>query len=272
MHGEAARRMGERLAFIKRQPARVLEWRSWLGASDAVLRERCPRAERIVVEEIARESAPWWSPRRWAGGPAAMAPAAVPAGSADLLWANMALHFEADVEGLLRRWRPLIATDGFLMFSTLGPGSLDALRELYRDAGWGPALAPLVDMHDLGDMLVHAAFAEPVMDQEQLVLTWPDAGAALAELRGLGGNAAPDRFSGLRTPRWRERLRAALNERRGADGRVRLTLELVYGHAFCPATRPRVAPQTHIPVEQLRSLARAGRAEPPTAKDPGGVG
>jgi hypothetical protein len=34
-------------------------------------------------------------------------------------------------------------------------------------------MAPLVDMHDLGDMLVQAGFADPVMDQETLTLTWP---------------------------------------------------------------------------------------------------
>jgi malonyl-CoA O-methyltransferase len=29
-------------------------------------------------------------------------------------------------------------------------------------------MAALVDMHDLGDMLVEAGFADPVMDQETL--------------------------------------------------------------------------------------------------------
>ena len=58
-------------------------------------------------------------------------------------------------------------------------------------------------MHDLGDMLVQAGFADPVMDQEMLTLTWPDAEALLAELRALGGNADPARCAGLRTPRWR---------------------------------------------------------------------
>ena len=46
-------------------------------------------------------------------------------------------------------------------------------------------------MHDWGDMLVHAGFAEPVMDMERIVLTWATPEAALAELRTLGRNLHP---------------------------------------------------------------------------------
>ena len=61
-------------------------------------------------------------------------------------------------------------------------------------------------MHDWGDMLVHAGFAEPVMDMERIVLTWADAEAALAELRTLGRNLHPARFRALRGRAWRRAL------------------------------------------------------------------
>ena len=97
------------------------------------------------------------------------------------------------------------------------------------------------------------------MDQETLTLTWPDADALLGELRGLGGNADPARMPGLRTPRWRERLRAALQQLQGPDGRLRLDFELVYGHAFRAAPKPRVAAQTTVALEDLRAMARSPR-------------
>jgi malonyl-CoA O-methyltransferase len=108
-------------------------------------------------------------------------------------------------------------------------------------------------------MLVHAGFADPVMDQEQITLTWASADALLAELRTLGGNVASARFGGLRTPRWRKRLVDALTLGAGADGRPRLTFELVYGHAFRPPPRPRVAGETNVPLEDMRAMMRAGR-------------
>jgi malonyl-CoA O-methyltransferase len=113
-------------------------------------------------------------------------------------------------------------------------------------------------MHDLGDMLVHAGFADPVMDQETLTLTWPSAEAALRECRSWGGNAAPGRFAGCRTPRWRERLVQTLAARSGT-GPVGLSFEVVYGHAFKAAPRLALAPETAIPLESMRSLVRAGR-------------
>lgn len=255
--------MGQRLAIVKRQPMQIIDWWSHLGASSAVLGSSYPRAvvRRVDPAGWAAQATPaaWWSPRRWRRAGQVLAREQVAGASAELLWANMCLHFETDIEALLRRWREAIALDGFLMFSTLGPGSFGTLRSLYREQGWGVPFAPLVDMHDLGDMLVHAGFAEPVMDQESLTLTWTGAAAMLAELRSLGGNAAIDRHQGLRTPRWRERLCNAVDKQRDAQGRVALDFEIVYGHAFCAAPREPMTSSTSIPMERMRAMVRAGR-------------
>jgi malonyl-CoA O-methyltransferase len=162
----------------------------------------------------------------------------------------------------MSQWHRALAVDGFLMFSTLGPGTLESLQALYRRQGWPRPFAAFVDMHDLGDMLVHAGFADPVMDQEQITLTWPTAEALLGELRGLGGNVDPLRHPGLRTPRWRARLQGALAETADASGRIGLTFELVYGHAFKPAPRPRLAGQTSVPLDDMRAMIRSGRRQP----------
>jgi malonyl-CoA O-methyltransferase len=268
LHAEAARRMAERLPMIRRTPDAVLQWPGFLGASDALLREAYPKAQQLVVEpsevlgvRAASAPAPWWSPRRWAGT-AAAAPLdeeAVAAGGAQLLWSNMALHGRADPTALFARWHRALAVDGFLMFSTLGPGTLAELRALYRERGWGSPMADFVDMHDLGDMLVAAGFADPVMDQEIVRLNWADAAATLAELRGLGANADPRRVPGLRTPRWQRRLAEALQALAGADGRPSLSFELVYGHAFKAAPRPRVAERTEVGLDEMRQMVRSRR-------------
>lgn len=258
--------MASRLALIKQPPARVLDWWAPMAGSGEALRAALPDARVAAVfpagmspaPESARDWRTWWARLRRAS--VAMSEAELAPSSADLLWSNMGLHFSADPPRLLERWRELIAPDGFLMFSTLGPGTLEELAALYRSAGWGPPMAPFVDMHDLGDMLVRAGFGDPVMDQEQVTLTWPDAAALLGELRSWGGNAAPDRHPGLRTPRWRNRLLQALAQRFGAQGRLALRVELVYGHAFCPPPKPRVQGETRIAAADLQAMARRGRA------------
>jgi malonyl-CoA O-methyltransferase len=89
-----------------------------------------------------------------------------------------------------------------------------------------------IDMHDIGDMLVHAGFADPVMDMEQITLTYADPDALVRELKHLGAtNATRGRPRGLMgRGRW-QRMLAALDARR-RDGRVPATFEVVYGHAW----------------------------------------
>lgn len=272
LHGEVARRMAERLPLIKLTPQRVVDWGAPLGGSREPLQRAYPRAAVFEVVDgpvaaapVASASSPWWQ-RLWRRSAGLQPAEALAPASCELLWSNMALHLEADIEGLMRRWRRVVAVDGFLMFSTLGPGTLQELRDLYREQGWPAPMAPLVDMHDLGDMLVHAGFADPVMDQETVTLTWPTAEALLGELRTLGGNADPRRFAGLRTPRWRRRLLDALGVLRDPGGRLALRFEIVYGHAFCPAPRPALAERTTVSVDDMRAMVRSGRKPVPPSR------
>ena len=92
------------------------------------------------------------------------------------------------------------------MFSCLGPDTLRELRSLYRSLGWPPPGHDFTDMHDWGDMLVHAGFAEPVMDMERITLTWETPQQVLDELRELGSNLHPDRFAALRGKEWKRQL------------------------------------------------------------------
>jgi len=269
LHIEVARRMAERLQLIRRQPATIVDCWGHLGAGAALLAQAYPRARRVVVEptdalaERSRRALPRRAWTDWGRAPRAEVRRDDPAPeSADLLWANMMLHRVVDPAGLIAGWLRALRVDGFAMFSCLGPGSLAGLREVYRRHGWGTPAQDFLDMHDLGDMLVHAGFADPVMDQETLTLTWDDPRALLAELRGLGGNASNARFAGLRTPRWQAALARALGTLGGAGGRPRLDFEIVYGHAFKAAPRMPVADTTRIGVDALRAHLRGPRGRP----------
>jgi malonyl-CoA O-methyltransferase len=271
LHVEVARRMADKLRVIKREPRRILDWWSTLGAGGALLDAAYPRAERIAVEPSAVLRAPRPDRRPWWRRLARPTPAAnrldesgaLP-GQADLVWANMMLPAVADPPALFARWQALLAVDGFVMFSALGPATLRELHALYAAFGWGPPAAEFVDMHDYGDMLVRAGFADPVMDQETITLRWNGADALLAELRALGGNAHPQRARGWRTPRWRARLHEALETLRGADGRLGLTFEVAYGHAFKGRPRARADAPTTVPLEDMRALLRQRGGAPPS--------
>lgn len=261
LHGEVARRMAQRLSLVKLQPAQVLDWWSARGGGGAILRRTYPRARIQSVEPalpVEAASPAWWQ-RWWPAPQRPWAEDSVPAGAAQLVWSNMMLHWAADPPAVLRRWHQALAVDGFVMFSCFGPDTLREVRTLFAELGHGPIGADFIDMHDLGDMLVHAGFADPVMDMETLTLTWDDAPRMLAELRELGRNLHPQRFAGWRTPRWREQWLARLPRR--ADGRWALSFELVYGHAFKPVPRVKVADQARVSLDDMRTMVR--RTRPP---------
>ena len=273
LHEEVGRRMEARLQWIKAQPRQWADWSPLRGGREAhaLVARRYPKAQALLVEpEPALHAATaqafggaapaWWKPQRWRAGAAAPVLARVPEGGVDLLWANMALYMAPEPEALIAQWHQGVAVDGFLMFSCLGPDTLGELRALYAAQGWPPPDHEFTDMHDWGDMLVHAGFAEPVMDMERVVLTWSSPEAALAELRGLGRNLHARRFPGLRGRGWQARLHQALQGlRQPSDGRIALTFEIIHGHAFRPATRVALAPESAVPLGDMRAMLRGRR-------------
>ena len=255
--------MAARLPVIRQAPAGWLDWWGFTGGGAAAVQQVWPQAQRSVVEpspalvERSRSAAglPWWAlgqRRRQAGLPVCL-PAEVPEGQAGMLWANLVLHTQPDPPAALARWHQALAVDGVVMFSCFGPDTLKELRAVYADAGWPAPHPPYTDMHDVGDELVQAGFADPVMDQERLQLTWSSPEALLAELRGLGGHLGLRRWPGLRTPRWRQRLLQALARGADAQGRIVMGFELVYGHAYKPAPRLPRGELASVSLEQLRA-------------------
>lgn len=252
--------MEERLQWIVRTPATWLHWGPLQGGMQVheKLVRRYSSAQCYVVEGSAAQSQlaqqqlkqPWWNSASWFKRPQFT----MPAQPVEMLWANMALHMEADPEALIQRWHAALAVDGFLMFSCLGPDTLSELRPLYAGHSWPAHSHEFTDMHDWGDMLVHAGFAEPIMDMERISLSYSSADSLLAELRGLGRNLHVRRFAALRGRRWHQALCHSLEQRlRGPDGRLNLSFEVIYGHAFKPVPRFAMQAVSRVPLMQLKN-------------------
>jgi malonyl-CoA O-methyltransferase len=175
-----------------------------------------------------------------------------------MIWANMALHLSDDPQALLKQWHQALAVDGFLMFSCLGPDTLRELRDVYAQQGWPPPTHDFTDMHDWGDMLVHAGFAEPVMDMERITLTYESPERLLEELRQLGRNFHTQRFAGLRGRAWYQQLQRALLALASPqhDGRLVLTIEVIYGHALKPLPKIKMTGESVIALQDMRGLLK----------------
>jgi malonyl-CoA O-methyltransferase len=263
LNEEVAQRMADRLQWIRLQPKQWVDWAPVSGGlkAHALVQHHYPKARCQVVEaSLARErlarqalQSPWW--RRWLE-PKALRVGEAEAGAADMLWANMALHTSAQPQALLQNWHQLLAVDGFLMFSCLGPDTLRELADVYHRMGWPPASHAYTDMHDWGDMLVQAGFVEPVMDMERLTLTYDSPKRLLADLRLLGRNLHRDRFQGLRGKQWLKNLEEALISlaKPTQDGRLALTVEVIYGHALKPLPKFKMQSESKVSLQDMRTL------------------
>jgi malonyl-CoA O-methyltransferase len=272
LHEEVGRRMEERLEWIKLQPAAWAHWEAVRGGlqTHARVANRYAAAECFVAEpraefvQVARDALvkPWWNPRHWKGGTTHFS--MPPAQGVQMLWANMALHMAAEPQALIARWHEALAVDGFVMFSCFGPDTLHQLRSLYQAEDWPSPSQAFTDMHDWGDMLVQAGFAEPVMDMERITLTYETPAQLLKELRELGRNLHPQRFAALRAGGWRQRLEQALAQRLAdpaQGGRLPLTFEIIYGHALKPAPKVRVSAQSAVSLRDMRTMLQGGKRE-----------
>ncbi len=270
LNEEVASRLAAKLEPIRMDPTEWVDWSAWLGGGESLVAQRYPHARRWVVEPCAelaersrlsaRTSGGWLS-RWWSGQPAVLTePVKEPpwsVGGVQMLWANMTLHGVADLKAAMLAWHRHLAIGGFLMCSGLGPDTARELRQMYRELGWPLPTIDFIDMHDLGDELLQAGFADPVMDMERLTLTWATPEAMLDEIRTWGGNVARGRASGLRTPRWKQQLLDRIRERLGRpDGRIALTVELIYGHAIKPEPRVPVTPEARVTLEDMRRMVR----------------
>ena len=257
--------MEERLEWIKRQPQNWVHWEPVRGGlqTHALLVRRYPEAECFVAEadpakvKFAAETIakPWWRAFPWTGMPTRFE---MPAdGAVQMLWANMALHMAPDPQALMAQWHRALAVDGFVMFSCLGPDTLQELRGIYQSLGWPAPSHDFTDMHDWGDMLAAAGFAEPVMDMERITLTFETPQRLLQELRGLGRNLHLKRFAGLRGRQWRERLHQAL-----ANAPLQVTFEIIYGHAFKPEPRLDIRAETVFSLTKMRETLNQRKSYP----------
>jgi malonyl-CoA O-methyltransferase len=256
---EVAQRMHERLLLVKIAPKQVLDAGCGPGADLALLQKTYPAAQILGID-----AAPAMAKTARAPAPATrslnqMLSRLLPAkagvdilcgdfgnlpfgtNSLDLLWSNLALHWHPQPDRVFAEWRRVLRVDGLLMFSCFGPDTFAELRSAFAAMDETPHTLPFVDMHDFGDQLVEAGFSTPVMDMERITITYDSAAALLADVRALGGNPLATRRRGLIGRAAWQRMLDAVEAQRRPDGKLGLSLELIYGHAFRPAPKTTAA-------------------------------
>lgn len=257
---EACARMDERLSLTRIQPRRFVDIGCATGDGVRALQTRYPAAQAIAIDY----ATPMLHSVRLRSGRLARLMRKSPQllcadaealplveQSVGLVWSNLMLHWFDDPSSAFREMHRVLEVGGLLMFTALGPDTLKELRDAAACAGSEPlprtgidagrtpsshtvpnGIRRFLDMHDLGDMLLAAGFADPVMDMEMITMTYSRPRKFLADQRQLGVREA---LLGRNTwKNWRKTFSLWLPD---ASMRFPMSFEVIYGHAWKPAPR-----------------------------------
>ena len=237
--------MLERLHLIKLAPTTVVDIGCGTGFATVLLQQKYRRARIVSVDfstsmlSIARKRFTW--PRRLRGVCANTLALPLADNSCELVLSNFVLHWCSNLAQVFAELQRILKPGGLLMFSTLGPDTLTELRQSWAAVDQQPHVHTFIDMHDVGDKLLQAQFADPVMDVERFTLTYQDVNALQHDLKMLGAtNALKARRRGLLGKHKYQAFLAAYEQFRTA-GLLPATYEIVYGHAWSPAVKAKTA-------------------------------
>lgn len=254
---EIRNRLLERLDLVKLQPKVVLDLGAGTGHASKALKQRYKTADVIAVDlaegmlaEADRRQS-WFKRFHRVAADTHRLP--FKDASTQLVFSNLMLEWCHDPDAVFQEIRRVLQPGGLLTFATLGPDTLRELREGWRKIDAYPHVHRFIDMHDLGDALVRAGLAEPVMDTERLTVTYPDLDALLKELAASGStNLAHGRPRGLTSKARLESLRQSVRPA-SEQAALPVSVEVVYGHAWATELRPRrqSGGEVRIPVTSL---------------------
>lgn len=255
---EMATRMLERLDYVKLEPTVILDAGAGTGHCSDALLKRYKKARVISMDFALPMLHKAGKQGRWLRRPdclcADIEHIPLAANSVDLLVSNAAIQWCVDLQTTFNEFMRVLKPNGLLMFTTFGPDTLKELRAAWSKVDEKPHTSRFIDMHDIGDMLVHAQFADPVMDVEYMTLTYADVKGLVKDLKMLGAqNADMQRDRGLTG---KQRWQAMLDEYEHFRSKRRLpaTYEIVYGHAWKPAVMKQqsINGEVHVPVDLVR--------------------
>ena len=252
LHCEIRARLLDRLAAVRIDPRTVIDLGAGTGGAIPALEARFPKASVLPIDLTRAMLAAGDMTGREICADAARLP--LPDRSIDVAFSNLMLHHCPDPAAVLTETRRVLRPPGLLTFTTFGPNSLLELGRAWATADRFSHISPFADMHNIGDALLRAGFAEPVIDSQVLTITYGAVDSLVTDLRNAGSvNATPERNRGLTGRTAAQRLRDACQALADDDGRIPITIDIVFGIAWAgeKPSRPDPDGPIEVPIDRI---------------------
>jgi len=257
LQNEIGDRLMERLDYIRLQPRRVLDLGAGTGAFTRALMKRYRKAD-VVALDIAqpmlqrvKQRAGWLRKPGCVCGDTESLPFSDD--SFDFIFSNLMLQWCTDLEATFVELRRVLSPGGLLMFTTFGPDTLMELRASWEAVDGYTHVNSFIDLHDVGDSLLHTRWAEPVMDSERITVTYRELRTLMQDLKHIGAhNVTSGRPRGLTGKRHLQQLVEAYEPFR-EDGVLPASYDVVYGHAWSPVNKHSASGSNEVPLAGLQA-------------------
>lgn len=237
LQGEVRKRLLERLDYVRLSPQVVLDLGAATGDGSAALQTRYPDAAVIaldIAENMLLSARGKHTDQQNIGYLCADAVALPLANdSVDLVFSNLLLPACHAPERVLREVGRVLRPGGLFNFASAGPDTLYELRDAWAQVDDGPHVHLFSDMHNVGDAVLAAGLAEPVLDLEYFTLCYRSLKGIMRDLKACGAsNAMIGRARGLLgTGRW-QALEQVYEKFRDQEQRLPVSCEIIYGQAW----------------------------------------
>ncbi len=234
---EIAKRLGERLDYIKHFPKAALDIGSGTGFITEDLLKRYPKASIIALDIALGMAQKSKSKGNWRHKVKAICADAeqlpLKPESMDLIVSNLMLQWANDLKQTFSGFHSVLAPNGLLLFSTFGPETLIEMRESWAKVDAQAHTSEFADMHEVGDALLQAGFINPVTDMEMITMTYANPSQLMRDIKNIGAsNAAQKRSKGLMGKQKLQAFEKAYEKFKTPDGLYPATWEIIYGHAW----------------------------------------
>lgn len=251
----------DRLNLLRLEPKRILDLGSGTGKGSSALSQRYKRSDIIALDlahgmsVLHKKALPRFRNRiRPLCADQDQLPIAD--NSVDMIFSNLALQWSQSLDHALQECRRVLSEEGVICFTTVGPDTLIELRQAWQSVDEDQVpIHQFLDMHDIGDAMIRAGFAEPVLDVERYTLTYPNLRSLLDDLKAIGATYADAQRSTSRLTRSKLKALSQSYEAHRLDGSLPLSYEVVFVQAWQPAKSAR--PQdgstvAHFPANAIK--------------------
>jgi malonyl-CoA O-methyltransferase len=228
LQNEIANRLAEKLKVISIKPQTIID----LGSGTGFLSEKTAKIfpnSILVCVDFAQQSLLENSQNLKVCANAYELPFA--SNSVDFIVSNLMMQWCPDLTTLFNECFRVLKPQGLFLFTTFGPDTLKELKRSWSVVDSSAHVNNFIDMHDIGDQMLQSGFQSPIMEMENITLTYEKVVDLMHDLKAIGAQNVANRSKAL-TGKTKFKKMIEMYENYREDGKLPATYEVIYGHAW----------------------------------------